>query len=154
MAELEFADSWLWLVFIGVGLLLASLELIAGVETGFDLVVIGSVFIIGGLVTFPFHSWVPAVVVTSVICVAYVAVGRRYIHRWTATRAEKTNIDAIVGRRGIVLRDIAKYVDGLVKIDNQQWRARAEENIKEGDEVVVAGVSGATLIVNKTEGGD
>jgi membrane protein implicated in regulation of membrane protease activity len=154
MAELEFADSWLWLVFIGVGLLLASLELIAGVETGFDLVVIGSVFIIGGLVTFPFHSWVSTVVITSVICVAYVAVGRRYIHRWTATRAEKTNIDAIIGRKGIVLQSIVKYTDGRVKIGNQQWRARAEENIKEGDEVVVAGVSGATLIVNKTEGGD
>ena len=73
---MEFADSWLWLIFIGVGLVLAALELIAGVETGFDLVVIGSVFIIGGLVTLPFHSWVPTVVVTSVICVAYVAVGR------------------------------------------------------------------------------
>lgn len=151
---MEFADSWLWLVFVAVGLVLAALELIAGVETGFDLVVIGSVFIIGGLVTLPFHSWVPTVIVTSVISVAYVGVGRRYIHRWTATREEKTNIDAIVGRKGIVHRDIAKYVVGRVKIDNQSWRARAEENIKEGDEVVVTGVSGATLIVNKTEGGN
>ncbi len=151
---MEFADLWLWLIFIGVGLVLAALELIAGVETGFDLVVIGSVFIIGGLVTLPFHSWMPTVIVTSVLCVAYVAVGRRYIHRWTATEEEKTNIDAIVGRKGIVQRDIAKYVVGRVKIDNQSWRARAAGNIEEGDEVVVTGVSGATLIVNKTEGGD
>ena len=53
-----------------------------------------------------------------------------------------------------MLRDIAKYADGRVKIDNQQWRARAEEDIKEGEEIVVSSVKGATLIVTKTEGGD
>jgi len=61
----------------------------------------------------------------------------------------RTNIDAIIGRRGIVLRSIAKNVDGLVKIGNEQWRARAEEDIKEGDEVVVSRVSGVALVVGK-----
>jgi membrane protein implicated in regulation of membrane protease activity len=128
------------------------------VAAGFDLLFIGSIFIIGGLVTWPFHSAVVTLVVTSVICVAYVAVGRRYVHRWTAVRKEKSNIDAIIGRRGIVLKSIAKYADGQIKIDNQRWRARAEEDIeediKEGDEVVVTSVSGSTLIVEKNKGGN
>ena len=149
-----FTDEWLWLIFVGVGLFLVLLELIVGVATGLDLVFVGSTFILGGLVTWPFHSWVLTLVVTSIICVAYMAVGRRYIHRWTAVRGEKTNVDAIIGRTGIVLRGIAKYSDGRIKIDNEQWRARAEEDIGKGEEIVVTGVSGATLIVNKTKGGD
>lgn len=119
-----------------------------------DLLFMGSVFIIGGLATWPFHSWPVTVIVTGVISIVYITLGRRFVRRWTAVREEKTNIDAIIGRRGIVLKSIAKYSDGQIKIDNVQWRARAEEDIKEGEEVVVDGVRGATLIVRKITGGD
>jgi len=149
-----FPDLWLWLVFVIVGLLLVLLELIVGVETGLDLVFIGSAFILGGLATWPFHSWLLTLIVTSIICIAYVALGRRYVHRWTVVKKARTNIDAIIGRHGIVLQSIARNVDGLVKVGNEQWRARAEEDIKEGDEIVVTSVSGVTLIVEKTKGGD
>jgi len=151
---LEFPDSWLWLIFVIAGLFFVLLELIIGVETGLDLVFIGSAFIIGGLVTWPFHSWVWTVIITSIICVAYVVLGRRYVHRWTMVRKAKTNIDAIIGRQGIVVKSIAKNVDGLVKVGYEQWRARADENINKGDEIVVTSVSGATLIVEKIKGGE
>ncbi len=149
-----FPDAWLWLIFVVVGLLLVLLELIVGVEAGLDLVFIGSTFILGGLVTWPFSSWPATVIVTSLICVAYVAIGRRYVHRWTAVRKAKTNIDAIIGRTGIVLQSIAKNYDGRVRVGNERWRARAEEDIKKDEEIIVSSVKGATLIVNKTEGGD
>jgi len=151
---LGFPDLWLWLIFVIVGLLFVLLELIVGVDTGLDLVFIGSVFIIGGLATWVFHSWQLTVIVTSIICVAYVALGRRYIHRWTMVSKAKTNIDAIIGRRGIVLRDIARNIDGLVKIGNEQWRARAAEDIRKGDEITVTSISGVTLIVEKIKGGN
>ena len=151
---LEFPDLWLWLVFVIMGLLLVLLELIVGVETGLDLVFIGSTFILGGLVTWPFHSWLLTVIVTSIICVAYVALGRRYVHRWTTVSKAKTNIDAIIGKEGIVLKSIARNVDGLVKVGNEQWRARAEEDIEKGGEIVVTSVSGVTLIVEKIKGGN
>jgi len=151
---LEFANLWLWLIFVIVGVVFVLLELVIGVETGFDLVFIGSAFILGGLASWPFHSWLLALIITGLICVAYVAIGRRYVHRWTAVSNAKTNIDAIIGREGIVLKNIAKNADGLVKVGNEQWRGRAEEDIKKGEEIVVTSVSGATLIVNKTKGGD
>jgi len=151
---MEFSDVWLWLIFVAVGLFFVLLELILGVETGLDLVFIGSIFIIGGLVTWPFNSWVLTVIITSIVCVVYVALGRRYVHRWTLVRKAKTNIDAIIGRQGIVVNSIASNVHGLVKVGYEQWRARAEEDIKEGDEIVVTGVSGVTLIVKKIKGGD
>lgn len=149
-----FPDLWLWLIFVVLGLLLILLELIVGVEAGFDLVFIGSALVLGGLVTWPFHSWLPTVIVTSVVCIAYVALGRRYVHRWTQIKKAKTNIDVIVGKKGIVTKGIARHADGLVKVDNERWRARSEEEIKKGDEINVTGVSGATLMVEKTKGGN
>ncbi|MFC1919844.1 NfeD family protein, partial [Chloroflexota bacterium] len=34
----------------------------------------------------------------------------------------------------------------------EKWRARAEEAIKEGETIVVKGISGVTLIVEKDRG--
>ena len=146
---MEFADIWLWLIFVIAGLLLVLLELIVGIDTGLDMVFIGSAFIIGGLVTWPVESWVLTLAVTIIICVAYVFLGRRYIHRLTYVKKTKTNIDTITGQTGIVLKDISKNVDGLVKVGNEEWRARAEEDIEQGEEITVTGISGVTLEVRK-----
>jgi membrane protein implicated in regulation of membrane protease activity len=150
---MEFSDLWLWLIFVIIGLFLVLLELIIGVETGLDLVFIGSAFIIGGLVTWPFESWVLTLVVTSIICIAYVVLGRRYVHQWTAVRKVKTNIDTIIGQQGIVLKSISKNFDGRVRVSNEQWRARADKDIEQGEEITVTSISGVTLIVEKIEGG-
>jgi len=141
-----------WMAFVVVGLLMILLELIVGVSTGLDLVFLGTAFILGGLVTLPFESWILSLIVTSVVCVAYVTLGRRYVHRWTAVRKSKTNIDAIVGGTGIVMQNIARSLDGRVKVGNEDWKASAAEDIEKGMEVVVTGVSGVTLIVEKTKG--
>lgn len=147
-------DVWFWLIFVIIGLFLVLLELIVGVETGLDMVFIGSAFFIGGLVTWPFESWVLTLIVTSVICIAYVILGRRYVHRLMAVRKVKTNIDTIIGQQGIVLKSISKNFDGRVRVGNEQWRARADEDIEQGEEITVTSVSGVTLIVEKTEGGN
>ncbi|MBI4267173.1 MAG: NfeD family protein [Chloroflexi bacterium] len=147
---MEFWDLWLWLILMVVGLLLAMVELIIGVDAGLDLVFVGSSFILGGLVTWPFHSWALTAIVAGLICIAYVAIGRKYVHRWTMAKKEKTNVDAIIGRRGVVLRDIGRTANGLVRVGNEEWRAIADEEIKEGTEVEVLEVKGVTLTVKSS----
>jgi membrane protein implicated in regulation of membrane protease activity len=146
-------DSWVLLVFLGIGLVMILVELFLGVETGLDLVFLGSAFMIGGLVTWPFHSWVITLIVTLVICIAYLALGRRYVHRWTATRKEKTNIDVIIGKKGLVIVSLTPDTFGLVKVGNEEWRASAAESILKGEEIVVTAINGVTLNVEKYKGG-
>ena len=142
------------LIFIGIGLVMILLELLMGGFTGFDLVFIGSAFIIGGLISWPFHSWMLALVLTMVICLAYIALGRKYVHRWSAAKIEITNIDAIIGVKGMVLEDISSSNTGLVKVRNEEWRARAETAIEQGAVIKVVGISGVTLTVEKCKGGN
>ncbi len=151
--ELAFFDSWAWLIFIAIGLVMVLLELFVGIDTGLDLVFLGSAFILGGLISIPLDSWVWTAIITAIIGVIYIAVGRRYIHRRMAVPMEKTNIDTIVGKRGVVEKAIKRNIYGLVKIGMEQWRAGADEEIPEGEEITVTGISGATLQVKKTEGG-
>ena len=152
--NVTFFDEWSWLIFVAIGLALVLLELIVGIETALDLVFIGTAFILGGLITLALQSWVWTAIVTGIICVIYIFVGRRYVHKKMAVSAEKTNIDAIIGRTGVVKQDISRNNYGLVKIGMEEWRAGSDEDIKEGEEITVTGVSGATLTVKKTEGGN
>ncbi len=149
---MEFANSWIWLIFIAIGLLMILLELLVGIETGLDLAFLGSALIIGGLATWPFHNWVLTLVVTLLISATYVVLGRKYVHKWTATKTQKTNIDTIIGKKGIVLQSIAPHVQGRVKVGNEEWRARAEEIIEVNVEIIVVDVRGVTLTVEKTKG--
>lgn len=141
-----------WMYFVGIGLLMILLELIVGVDTGLDLVFLGTAFILGGLASLPFESWIVSLVVTCIIAAAYVGIGRRYVHRWTAVKKSKTNVDTIAGKTGVVLQDISPNIDGRVKVGNEDWKARAEEDLKKGQEVVVTSVNGVTLTVEKIKG--
>jgi membrane protein implicated in regulation of membrane protease activity len=152
--DVSFVDSWLWLIFVAAGLVLVLMELLLGIDTGLDMVFIGTAFILGGLITMALGSWVWTAIISGVICVGYVFAGRRYIHRRIAVKGEKTNIDTIVGQKGTVQRDIDHQKIGLVKVGMEEWRARSEEEIKVGEEVTVTGISGVTLNVEKVKGGN
>jgi membrane protein implicated in regulation of membrane protease activity len=151
--DVTFIDNWMWLIFVAIGLVLILLELIVGIETGLDMVFVGSAAILGGLITMVLHSWVWTAVITAVIALLYVVIGRRYIHRKIYADAEKTNIDTIIGKTGVVRQEISRDKDGLVKVGNEDWRARSEALIKTGEEITVTGVSGVTLNVKKIERG-
>jgi membrane protein implicated in regulation of membrane protease activity len=153
LVETAFFDSWAWSIFIGIGLVLVLMELILGIDTGLDLVFIGSAFILSGIITIAMQTWVWTAVIAGIICVIYLVIGRRYIHKRMAFAGEKTNIDTIIGKDGIVLQDITRHEYGLVKVGMEEWRAGSDEEIKAGEEIVVQGINGVTLDVKKREGG-
>jgi len=63
---------------------------------------------------------------------------------------EKTNADALIGRKGLVVAEIAPYQTGLVKVDGQVWTAIGMTNdtrIEIGTEVTITKIQGVKLIV-------
>ena len=152
--DVAFVDSWLWLIFIAAGLVLILMELLLGIETGLDMVFIGSAFVLGGLITIALQSWVWTAVTSGIICVIYVFAGRRYIHSRIAVKTERTNIDTIIGKQGFVQQDITQEKYGMVKIGMEEWRAKADEDIKMGEQITVTDISGVTLNVKRVEGGN
>ncbi|MHC1577531.1 MAG: NfeD family protein [Candidatus Methanospirareceae archaeon] len=150
---IELLDAWLWAAFVVAGLLMILLELFIGVETGFDLVMLGSALILGGLLTSFLDSWLVTALCASAFCALYVGIGRKYIRAKMKVSDTKTNIDAIIGKTGTVKTRIGKNTSGLVKIGNEEWRARSVEgiDIEEGQYITVVDVAGVTLIVKKEE---
>jgi len=71
------------------------------------------------------------------------------------TPGTRTNIEALIGRKAIVLEPIDPLKSqGRVKIDGEDWKATSvnEEQIQQGTPVVIRGVDGVKLIVEPISG--
>jgi len=148
---ITFYDQWTWAIFITLGLVLVLLEVIIGVDTAFDLVIVGSILIIAGAATIPFHNWWLTLVVAMVLSAIYLSLLRGYVRRRMRRGGAKTNIDAYIGLTAVVLKDIAVADVGRVRVNGEEWRARADEPITAGEEVEITAVQGITLTVQKKE---
>ena len=63
---------------------------------------------------------------------------------------EKTNADRIIGQTAVVIKKIEGVnFMGQVKVNGSVWTAKADENIDEGEAVVVKAIEGVKLLVEK-----
>jgi membrane protein implicated in regulation of membrane protease activity len=141
---------WNWLLII-TGAVMILAEVALGGFAGFDLVLIGSTFLIGGGIGMWAGSASVGITIASLLCVAYVALGRRFVRRRMHTPNVPTNTDALLGREGVVLQRIAPHVPGQIKVNDEVWRANVTPDstkaFEPGERVTVAAVEGVTLQV-------
>ena len=138
-------------IFVILGLLMVLGELVLGIQTGLDLVLIGSILVISGFVGLLFGRFGTevALILAIVLGFFYIAVGRKKIKRRITTTTKKTNIDRLIGATATVMRDITPDTAGIVRHDDEQWRATSDEVLYAGDTVIIEGVSGVTVTVRK-----
>ncbi len=136
-------------IFVVIGLLMILAELILGIQTGFDLLLIGSIMVISGFAGILTGSELLMLVMAIGLSVLYIAVGRKRIRQKITSAPKKTNIDRLVGSTATVERGINPDTAGIVRVDDEKWRASAEEVLYEGDTVTIEAIEGVTVIVRK-----
>lgn len=142
-------NFWNW-VLVVAGAVLVLVEVALGGFAGFDLVLIGSAFVIGGGLGLALGSPVTGFVTASVLCILYIAVGRRLVRNRVHSPKLKTNTDALLGREGVVVQRVAAHEAGQVKLGDEVWRAEPAAGsgpFEPGARVTVAGLDGVTLQV-------
>lgn len=142
-------NVWNW-VLIVAGAVLILVEASLGGFAGFDLVLIGSAFVLGGGLGLAFGSPVAGFITASVLCILYIAIGRRMVRSRIHTPKVRTNTDALVDREGVVVQRIADHEAGQVKLGDEVWRVEPAPGagpFEPGARVTVAGIHGVTLQV-------
>lgn len=141
---------WNWALIIA-GAVLVLIEVAFGGFAGFDLVLIGSAFVIGGGIGLATGSPAAGFAIASVLCLLYIAAGRKWVRGRMRTRETPSNVDSLVGRAAVVVQRVARHVPGQVRVNDEVWRAEpaagVDGSFEPGAEVTVAGVSGVTLQV-------
>ena len=146
------ATFWNWMLILG-GAVLILVEVLLGGFAGFDLVLIGSAFLLGGALGLLFGNIYLGMIVAGLLCAVYILVGRRYVRQKLQPHAEgvRSNADAVIGERALVVARLAPHLAGRVRVKHEEWRAQlapgAPGPIEEGTEVTVSGVDGVTLLV-------
>ena len=143
-------SGWNWLLLV-TGAVFILVEVTFGGFAGFDLILIGSAFLLGGGVGLLTHSPVTGLLVASGLCVGYIAVGRRWVRARLKNRTVPSNADALLGQRAMVTARVAEHSPGEVKVKDEVWRAvpapGASGPFEAGAVVTVEGVDGVTLSV-------
>jgi len=137
------------LVILGIICIIAELAL--GVMTGFDLALVGASLIAGGIVGLVFGSTNIGLLSTAILAFLYFALFRRWLKAKLHVKHQPSNVDAVIGRTGIVTKRIAPRDCGLVKIGSEEWRAELAQPggaaLEPGAEIKVLSVEGVTLKV-------
>ena len=76
---------------------------------------------------------------------------RSWLKSKLTVRDQASNVDAVLGRTGVVTKRIAPRDTGLVKVGTEEWRAElvpGDETVREvGATITVSSVEGVTLKV-------
>lgn len=85
--------------------------------------------------------------VTGATGVMLQVVAKRSSHK----RGIRTNVDALVGKQGMVIEPISAYQKGMVRIGGEFWAARTAHNeaIAKDEIVEVVAISGSHLVVRR-----
>ena len=143
--------NWVnWLLVIG-GIVCVIAELALGAVTGFDLALIGGSLAIGGGVGLTFGSEKVGLLAAGSLALIYVAVFRSWLRSRLTVKEHASNVDAVLGKTGVVTKRIAPREPGMVKVGDELWRAELagiEEPARDaGATVKVESVEGVTLKV-------
>lgn len=88
-----------------------------------------------------------------VVSVILLVVTKPLANKFYNKSREKTNVDALIGRQGIVTETINNLEpSGEVNLAGQMWMARTDDDtlsVEKGEKVIVKCVQGAKLIVQR-----
>ncbi len=138
-------------IFIIIGLIAILAELVMGVSTGFDLLLIGTILIIGGGIGLVTGSVLVTLIVSVILTLLYLAVFRSKLRQKLLKVTHHTNVDKLIGQTGIVIRTITPDTAGLVRVDDEDWRAASDEVLYEKAKVIILAIEGVTLKVAKVK---
>jgi membrane protein implicated in regulation of membrane protease activity len=147
----ELVGNWVnWLLLIG-GVISVIVELALGALTGFDLALIGGSLAIGGGIGLLVGSAKVGLLAAGGLSLVYLAVFRSWLKSKLTVHAQPTNVDAVVGKTGVVTKRIAALEPGMVKLGSEVWRAELAGSehaaLEAGATVKVESVEGVTLKV-------
>ncbi len=112
-------------------------------------------FAIGALVSFIVSIYIDNTTIQVAIFVAVSLISllltKKFVTKVRKSKPERTNLDRIIGKVGIVTEDISKLEPGEVKIDGKHWSAISTKKIKAGSKVEILSIDGVKLNVKEVK---
>jgi len=123
----EIFSSGFWFLWLAIAALLVAGAAAAGILTG-----------------------LPAqLLVFSIITLVLIVFTRPLLMKAVKSNDTVSNVKALIGQQGMALSPISPMSFGQVKVNGEIWTATSKEYIEENIRVVVIGIDGVKLVVDK-----
>lgn len=110
--------------------------------------------LIAGLISLTGAHWLVQILVFAVVSTILFVFTRPIAAKHFMKDIEKTNVDSLIGKEGVVKQEIDNIeAQGVVKLNGMDWTARSVDGTKipEGIKVLVDSIDGVKLMVIKKE---
>ncbi|MGL5651840.1 MAG: NfeD family protein [Paraclostridium sp.] len=138
----------MFLIWIIIGIVLLIIE---AVTVSFLSIFFAIGCLIAGLASFIIPSWGAQIVIMCIVSGIGIIFGRSVLQRYFEVNKEikPSTIDALIGKTGVVVKDISSDEPGLVKLNGEVWSATSVNSIEipKDANVVVEKIDGVKLIV-------
>ncbi len=112
-------------------------------------------FVISGLlalaISFINDNFMLQLGIFCIVGIVLLITTRPILQKWLSNKKVSTNLDRIIGMKGIVTEEINKNKFGEVKVDGKRWTAYAEQEIKVDSTVKVLLIDGVKIKVEEWE---
>lgn len=112
-------------------------------------------FIASGIITLFLSLFVSSFVIQFAVFVilgiVLLIATRKKLLDYQVAEDTKLNLERVIGMEGIVTQKITKNEIGEVKVDGKLWSAVANGSIKENEPVLIKGIDGVKLVVEKVK---
>lgn len=138
-------DMWIWLGIIIV-LSIIEAETVSIVSIWF--IISGIISLILSLFNVDFTICFAIFVIIGVILMITT---RKSLLKVLKVKKENTNLDRIIGKKGVVTEEIDKDNIGEVKVDGKLWSAYSKQTLPKGTIIKVLEINSVKLKVEKWE---
>jgi len=145
---IEYFQNNLWQFWTLIGVICLILELTSGDFFIMCFSIGAFITAIGAAIGANFTVQIIIFAIASVICLLFVRpLAIKYFHRNDENRL--SNVDAMIGRKGVVTEPIPANGFGRVKIDGDFWKAKSEDGtaIKDNSTVEVTDINSTIITV-------
>lgn len=112
-------------------------------------------FVISGIVSlilsFFINDFIIQFSVFVILGILLLITTRSWLNKVFKINKYKTNLDRVIGMRGIVTEKITKNSPGEVKVDGKRWMAVSDKTINVDNDVKILEIDGVKLKVEKLE---
>jgi len=138
-------DIWLWLIIV---IFLSFLEVSTVSLVCIWFIASAIVSLVLSIIGIDFYICFSVFVLLGIILMVTT---RKTLLKVLKVKKESTNLDRIIGKKGIVTIDINKDTLGEVKVDGKLWSAYSNENLEKGTLVKILEIDSVKLHVKKWE---
>lgn len=150
---LDFLASYAWIIWLGLILVFAIIEITTG-EFTFLMLAIGS---LGGLLSGLFGvPWWAQILIAGALSILLLFTVRPPLLRALKRGGDpaRSNVDALIGLTGVVTNDFSGNANHVKLSNGDTWTAKlvdGDQSLVEGQKVVVTAIQGATAVVALAE---